>query len=180
MLCPTAPSLPWAAWASLPHLPWYYAPLRLPPPHLRGLHLSFAAPIPCLLPSFVVSLTGSCPRGSSRARQGFWSPGPPVRAWGSRRQVALPSSRVTPMATCPALRPRWCPVPSPYRVQDCCLPALANRRLSPQYLLEGYPSVHDYTHFGAQSRGLHPRYPRLRTAPYGEARGFATDRLARR
>jgi len=45
---------------------------------------------------------------------------------------------------------------------------------------EGYPTVHDYTHFGAQSRGLRPRYTRLRTAPCGEARGFATDRLARR
>ena len=37
---------------------------------------------------------------------------------------------------------------------------------------------HNYTHFGAQSRGLCPRYTRLRTAPYGEARGFATDLLA--
>ena len=42
------------------------------------------------------------------------------------------------------------------------------------------PSAHhDSTHFGAQSRGLPSRYTRLRTAPYGEARGFATDRLAR-
>src|SRR5438445_640086 len=40
--------------------------------------------------------------------------------------------------------------------------------------------VHDSTHFGAHSRGLCPRYTRLRTAPYGEARGFAPDRLARR
>src|SRR5713101_1780211 len=39
---------------------------------------------------------------------------------------------------------------------------------------------HDSTHFGAPSRGLSPRYTRLRTAPYGEARGFAPDRLARR
>ena len=38
---------------------------------------------------------------------------------------------------------------------------------------------HDYTHFGAPSRGLSPRYTRLRTAPYGEARGVATDLLAR-
>jgi len=45
---------------------------------------------------------------------------------------------------------------------------------------EGYPLVHDSTPCGAQSRGLHPRYARLRTAPDGEARGFATDRLARR
>jgi len=42
------------------------------------------------------------------------------------------------------------------------------------------PSAHhNYTHFGAQSRGLSPRYTRLHTAPYGEARGFATDLLAR-
>src|SRR6266478_265440 len=47
----------------------------------------------------------------------------------SRRQVALPSSRVPPVKTCPALRPRWCPAHSPSRTQDCCLPALANRRL---------------------------------------------------
>ena len=39
---------------------------------------------------------------------------------------------------------------------------------------------HNYTHFGAQSRGLSSRYTRLRTAPCGEARGFATDLLARR
>ena len=32
----------------------------------------------------------------------------------------------------------------------------------------------------APSRGLSPRDTRLRTAPYGEARGFATDLLARR
>ena len=27
----------------------------------------------------------------------------------------------------------------------------------------GYPIVHDYTNFEAQSRGLHSRFPRLRT-----------------
>ena len=42
------------------------------------------------------------------------------------------------------------------------------------------PSAHhNSTHFGAQSRGLSSRYTRLRTAPCGEARGFATDLLAR-
>ena len=35
--------------------------------------------------------------------------------------MALPSSQVTPLNTCPALRPRWCPDHSPYRSQDCCL-----------------------------------------------------------
>jgi len=43
--------------------------------------------------------------------------------------MALPSSRVTPLYACPALRPRWCPETSPYRSQDCCLPATAHRRL---------------------------------------------------
>ena len=43
MLCSTAPSLPWVAWASLPHLRRYYAPLRLPPLRLRSLRLSLAS-----------------------------------------------------------------------------------------------------------------------------------------
>ena len=38
------------------------------------------------------------------------SPHPGV--W-SRREMALPRSRVTPLKTCPALRPRWCPAHSP-------------------------------------------------------------------
>ena len=37
---------------------------------------------------------------------------------------------------------------------------------------------HDAIYFGAPSRGLRPRYTQLRTAPHGEARGFATDLLA--
>src|SRR5215467_1042780 len=66
-------SLPWVAWASLPHLPRYYAPLRLPPCPSRGASLVARFPIPCVLPSFVVSLTGSWPGGSSWSRQGLWS-----------------------------------------------------------------------------------------------------------
>ena len=58
--------------------------------------------------------------------------GHPVPRSGScaRRPVALPRSRVTPLDACPALRPRWCPRHSPLRVEDCCLPATGNRRLS--------------------------------------------------
>src|SRR5262249_42345338 len=48
----------------------------------RGPSLVTRPPIPCLLPSFVVSLSGSCPGGSSRSRQGLWSPGPPIRVYG--------------------------------------------------------------------------------------------------
>ena len=38
---------------------------------------------------------------------------------------------------------------------------------------------HDYTYFGAQPRGLHSRYSRHRTPHCWNARGFATDLLAR-
>jgi hypothetical protein len=45
--------------------------------------------------------------------------------------MALPRSRVTPVDTCPALRPRWSPLYSPLRIWDCCLPVTRDRRLSP-------------------------------------------------
>jgi hypothetical protein len=46
------------------------------------------------------------------------TPGPlvtrsPTPGLWSRRQAALPSSRVPPLKTCPALRPRWCPAHLP-------------------------------------------------------------------
>ena len=167
-LCPTSPSLPGVAWVSLPHFPRYYAPLRLPPVPLGVLCLS-------LVPRYRACFRCSwCP---IRARRLVEAPdvarvfGHPVPHSGScaRRQMALPSSRVPPVKTCPALRPRWCPERSPV-TRPGLLPSSACK-----------PSAyHDYTHFGAPSRGLPSRYPRLRTAPYGEARGFAPDLLARR
>ena len=165
------PSLQWVLWASVPHLPRYYAPLRLPhcPSQVASLVARF--PIPCPL-RFVRAI----PYGLV-----IWAKPPDhARAFGhpvphsghvTRRHVALPSSRATPVYACPALRPRWCPQCSPKRIQDCCLPATGNRRLSPPYNLEGYPLVHDYTHFGAPSRGLHPCSLQLRTSIAGCARG---------
>src|SRR5919199_3959415 len=100
---------------------------------------------PDTLPASVRSWSPPRARGlveAPRPRQGLWSPGP-HSGNVTRRQVALPSSRVTPVKTCPALRPRWCPDHSPSRLQDCCLPAGKNRRLSPLYSLEGYPCVHN-------------------------------------
>ena len=41
----------------------------------------------------------------------------------------------------------------------------------PSVPLERYPTVHDSTHFGAQSRGLHPHSLQLRTPIAGLARG---------
>ena len=92
-------------------------------------------PIPCVLPLVrgvpTGLVCGAKPPAHARAF------GRPVPHSGSctRRQVALPSSRVTPGDTCPALRPRWSPVGSPKRRRDCCLPVARNRRLSPRHIL---------------------------------------------
>jgi hypothetical protein len=86
-------------------------------------------PIPCALPFVRAVPYGlviwSKPPDHARAF------GHPVPHAGNvpRRQRALPSSRATPMHTCPALRPRWGPLHSPTRVGDCCLPMPGNRRL---------------------------------------------------
>jgi hypothetical protein len=73
--------------------------------------------------------------GSSAGRVGPQTPGcwlsrsPLLRRLFPRRREALPSSRITLLPTCPALRSRWCPTCSPCRKQDCCLPMSAYRRL---------------------------------------------------
>ena len=137
MLCPTAPSLPWVAWASLPHLRRYYTPLRLPSVPLGSLRLSLASRYLACFRAFVVSLAGSCPGGSSSNTPGPLVTRSPTPGFSSRRQVALPRSRVPPLKTCPALRPRWCPGDLPYRTQDCCLPARAHRRLTTTIPISG-------------------------------------------
>ena len=102
-----------------PHFPTFISTMRRYDGHrvpLRALRLSLASPIPCLLLLFVVSLAGSWLGGSSLTTPGplvTRSPNPGI--W-SRRQAALPSSRVPPLKTCPALRPRWCPRHSPKRI----------------------------------------------------------------
>src|SRR5215510_6198857 len=128
MLCSTAPSLPWVAWASLPHLPRYYAPLRLPPPRLEVLHLSL---VPRYLACFHRSWSPLRARSREEAPGHARALGHPVPQSGykTRSQAALPRSQVPPVKTCPALSPRWCPAHSPCRAQDCCLPATGNRRL---------------------------------------------------
>jgi hypothetical protein len=128
MRCSTAPSLPWVAWASLPHLPRYDAPLRLPPPRLGVLHLSL---VPRDLAGFHRSWSPLRARSREEApghARALGHPGP-QSGDKTRRPAALPRAPVPPLQTCPALRPRWCPAPSPTRTQDCGLPATGNRRL---------------------------------------------------
>jgi hypothetical protein len=178
-LYPASPSLQWVPWVSVPHLlrlnlgssSRYYAPLRLPTAPLVVLRLSLVPRYLACFLWFRVSVAGSLEDGSGQpSARAFGHPVPHSGNW-ARRQVALPSSRVTPVKTCPVLRPRWCPSHSPKRVWDCCLPVSGYRRLSPPYHPEGYPAVHHYTHFGTQSRGLPPRSLQLRTPIAGRARG---------
>ena len=93
----------------------------------------------------------------------FW------RSWGGRH-LALPSSRIVPLNVCPALRPRWCPACSPFRLQDCCLPFRQQRRLS--QFVPGYPLSTTIYYFGVLSHGLRSCSTQFRTSITGFARGF--------
>ena len=118
-----------------PHFPTFISTMRRDdchPAYLGVLRLSLASPIPCLLPYVRGVPEGLVARAEAPGHARAFGHPVPHSGYATRRQVALPRSRVTPMATCPALRPRWWPRHSPYRVQDGCLPALANRRLSPR------------------------------------------------
>src|SRR5262249_8330908 len=95
----------------------------------RGASLVARSPIPCGLPSFVVSPQGSWPGRSAQPTPGPLVTRSPTPGMCARTQMALPRSRVPPLKTCPALRPRCCPAHLPNRPQDCCLPATGNRRL---------------------------------------------------
>jgi hypothetical protein len=124
-------------------------------------------------------LASVCSWSPIRARDRVEAPDP-ARAFGhpvplsgssTRRQVALPRSRVTPLHACPALRPRWCPVHSPFAHSGLLPSGQWKPSAFPSDNLERYPLVHDSTHFGAPSRGLHPRSLPLRTPMTGWARG---------
>ena len=71
MLCPTTPSLPWVAWASLPHLHRYSAPLRLPAVPLGGCAGRSPSRYLACFTACVVSLTGACPGGSTHVPPGL-------------------------------------------------------------------------------------------------------------
>src|SRR5262245_57703521 len=96
----------------------------------RSLPVPWCGAFRCVFHS-VLSGLGSCNRRAACCMPGCWFAGSPsFRLWLPRRREALPSSRITLLFTCPALRPRWCPLRLPWREQDCCLPDTACRRLS--------------------------------------------------
>jgi hypothetical protein len=166
-LCPTSPSLPWVAWASLPHIHRYSTTLRLPTVPLGG----FACRSPSrYLACFQRSSWPSRARDQGeapRARQGLWSPGPPCRVWDQETggSPTFPSSP-------------WEDMPRSQTPVVSCARALPHSGLLPASACTPSAS-HDSTPFGAPSRGLPSCSTRLRTAPCGEARGVAPDLLAR-
>ena len=102
---------------------------------LPGRFTCRSLPVPWVDALFFVFLPARAGVGSSTDRADPRAPGcwlcrsPAIRRLFPRRREALPSSRITPLNTCPALRPRWCPSRLPWRGQDCCLPVGADRRL---------------------------------------------------
>ena len=98
------------------HFPTFIGTLRRDDCHpvpLGLLRLSLASRYLACSRAFVVSLAGSCPGGSPANTPGPVVTRSPMPGYASRRQMALPRSRVPPLKTCPALRPRWCPAHSP-------------------------------------------------------------------
>ena len=84
-----------------------------------------------------------------------------------RRREALPSSRITHLPTCPALRPRWCPARLPWRGQDCCLRKHAYPRLWVR--LPGLILLSTIIHFSEfNDAACVLALPLLRTPPFGD------------
>jgi len=113
----------------------YYVPLRLPEALLRFVRSSLSSP-DTLRASFALCLPLKCKDSlTDESRpvnaRALDLPVPLIfRVLSQGSLLALPSSRVTPLSTCPGLRPRWCPHHLPYRNEDCCLPLHSSRRLS--------------------------------------------------
>ena len=100
----------------------YYAQLRLPNVHLRFVRCSLSSPDTSYCSSsFVIPLGLSEELELSPSEPGVLSSVTPNRVVQGNNSD-LPSSQVTPMTACPALRPRWCPCCLPKRSKNCCLP----------------------------------------------------------
>jgi hypothetical protein len=186
--------LPWSGLVRSRSLPCLPPADALPdgafPPVGRVGHTSPPSPVRCAATTATVSLSGRCacrsrpntvpasvvcgvPYGLVARRKLQVTPGPVVtrsphsgsvgkETEGSPTFPSSPSDDLprsqTPVVSCARAIPHPGLLPS-----GACTPS----------------ATHDSPQFGAPSRGLSPRSTRLRTAPDGEARGFAPDRLAR-
>jgi hypothetical protein len=139
-VCPPSPSLPWVAWASLPHLLRYYARLRLPRALLGSLRFR-SLPNTLAAPSVCVPSAGSLAAGSCLP-----TPGLLVSRYPCSSGVRYPGD--TWLSQVPEF-PLWLHAllldpggilrTSPWRTQDCCLPLVPQRQLSLANCRQGYP-----------------------------------------
>lgn len=109
----------------------YYARLRLPYALRVILCLSLVTPFPCLPP--VCSLSAGAGRWPHRRCRDSSFCGASLLAPRLRgRPMALPGSRLSPVAACRVLRPRRCLVPWPSSGPPCCLLPDRGDRRSPR------------------------------------------------
>src|SRR5262249_2117472 len=178
--CVSLRALPCVPWALVPPRPRDDAARRLPPDPSQVASLVARFLIPGLLPSV---------RGVPKGLGAWWKPPRRARAlvtrcpqpgmWRGDRWL----SHVPELPLC-----LHAPLSDPGGV-------LGTRHVAPRTAafrpletvgvflrttMRIIPLSTTVTPFGAQSRGLHPRYTRLRTPPCGDARGFTPDVLARR
>jgi hypothetical protein len=174
MLCPTAPSLPWVAWASLPHLPRYYAPLRLPPCPSRGASLVARDPDP---------LPASHVRGLRFRLVARWKPPGHARAFGPPVPLFRHLCKETggspkfPSSPCEDMPRSQTPVVS-WALAITCPGLLPSSACKPSAFpsprgLSSRPQL--YTFRGSMTRPAFSLHP----APYGPLRGGTRVRYRR-
>jgi hypothetical protein len=185
-LCPASPSLQRVPWASVPHLPRYYAPLRLPRAHLGVVRFSLSSPDTLHHSSCFVSLLcreGSCERLELPLHARSLCPPRsallfPYATQGDNRLSHVP--RLPPCTPALVSDPGGVLHTRHIACRTAAFRATARRRLSPPGIPRGYPHDHDSTYFGAQYRAgiLAPSGFGLPLP--GLPADFTTDRLARR
>ena len=128
-----------------PHFPTCTGTMRrydCRPAPLGALRLSLASPIPCLLPSFVVSVTGSWPGGSPCATPGLLVTRSPLPGLGQGDQGLSQVPELPLGIHAPLLDPGGV-----LSARPCALRTAAFRALEtvgfPLATAQGYPCVHD-------------------------------------
>jgi hypothetical protein len=148
-VCPASPSLQWVAWASLPHLPRYCAPLRLPTVPLGSLRVRS-------LPNTLSAPSVCVPSGSQGIGSAPLAPGLLVNRYpsssGSKDKETGGSPKFPSFPSDGMLRSPQTPVVSCLARLNASRTAAFHSRQSVGFLpsFDGdYPVDHHSTHFGA-------------------------------
>jgi hypothetical protein len=118
---------------------------------------------------------------AAHPRQGSCSPGtPPLPGIVTRKRLALPSSRVTPLMTCPALRPQWCLGSSPLMHPGLQPSGACKPSAFPALLMRVSSRTTTIPISGLYHAACHLAPPSSAPPLLAEHVGFATDWLAGR